>query len=139
MILGEEVFNQVYATLDDNLALSMFSPTMTPYIPSLEEANFPSVVLSQIDYGLSAETLNHRQKRYLVSLEAQVFTVDNAIAHKRVIANELADIVEETIDGYGFLTVSREVIPNFVENIYRVVLRFTGYVDLDTLTIYRFE
>lgn len=138
----DEVFNEIYQALSNQLAISENNPygsVIEPYVPTYEFDSLPMIVLSQLDYRLTDETLEKLEKKHEVVIEAQVYANTKSGVDKRVIANQLSDLVENTIQNtYGLGLEMSNVIPNVEENIYRVVLRFRGFVDDDTKVIYRF-
>lgn len=138
----DEVFDEIYQSLASELDIEYSNPygaIIEPYIPTQEFDEFPIIVLSQIDYRLSNETLNKNEKQHEIVLEAQIFAIDKDGVHRRVIANQVADLVEQIIqDNYGLGLQMSNVIPNVDENIYRIVLQFRGYVYDNTKVIYRF-
>ena len=140
-MVREEVFQEILEYIDNAFSdteLNPYGATILPFIPSYEEAQFPLVVMSQVEYALNQETLNKREKKHAIGLEVNVFAIDTATTNKRTIANSVADLVESIIqDTYGLKLESSETIPNLQENVYRIVMRFTGLVDDDTKVIYR--
>ena len=140
-MVREEVFQEILEYINDELetqGLNPYGATILPYIPSYEQARFPLIVMSQVEYALNQEALNKREKKHAIGLELNVFAIDTATVNKRTIANSVADLVESIIqDTYGLKLESSETIPNLQENVYRIVMRFTGLVDDDTKIIYR--
>ena len=137
----EEVFDEISAYITTQLANGTKNPygaTLLNVIPTLEEANFPTIVITQIEYSLDDETLAKTEQKHRVSIEAQIFAVSTATVNRRTIANQLADLVEDCIANYyGFTLESALPVQNLVENIYRVVMRFSGLIDDTTKKIYR--
>ena len=138
----DEIFDEIYQSLENELEIELSNPyeaIILPYFPSYEFDELPVIILSQIDYRLTNETLNKKEKQHEIVLEAQIFAIDKSNVNKRVIANQLGDLVETIIqDNYGLRLENSSVIPNVDENIYRIVLRFRGYVYDDNKTIYRY-
>lgn len=137
----EDAFNDISSALETKLAdenLNPYGAELVNEIPNSMPNNMnPQIVLTQIDYGLSRETLAKTEKKHTFSIEAQIFAIDSADTHRRVIANDIADLVETHIDGYGMTLESSNVIPNLQENVFRVILRFGGLIDDNTGIIYR--
>ena len=137
----EDAFNDISSALETKLANALLNPygaELTNEIPESMPNNLnPQIVLSQIDYGLGGETLSKTERKHTFSIEAQIFAIDSATVHKRVIANNIADLVETHIDGYGMTLETSQVIPNLQENVFRIVLRFSGLIDDNTEIIYR--
>jgi len=139
----EEVFDEIFSTLETQLQNPLLNPygaTALSVIPSFDETQFPTIVLEQFNFGLNRETLNKAEKKYLISIQADVFAINQGTTHARTIANDLTELVRTVLeDTYGFQLVSSEPTPNLVENVYRKTSRFTALVDNDTKVIYRFE
>lgn len=64
-----------------------------------------------------------------VTYEAQVFANDR---FKKSTANTIAQIVDETMRGLGFLRTFKNPIPNVDTTIYRIALRYTAVVENPT-------
>lgn len=137
----EDVLDELCSTLDTKLTDELLNPygaELFRVIPNVYPNNkFPIIVLSQLDYTFGNETLDKLEKNYILSIEANIFAVDNDDTHKRVIANDVCELVNTHIDGYGLRLDSRDVIPNLQENVYRIVLRFSGRIDVNNEVIYR--
>lgn len=137
----EDVFAEISSTLDTKLSDELLNPygaEMTDFIPDVfPDGVNPQIVLSQLDYSLGSESLNKSRKQFMISIEANIFTVDQATTHKRIIANDVCDMVYEHIDGYGLRLDMRDITPNLQENVYRITMRFSGLVDEHTEVIYR--
>lgn len=136
----EEVFDEIYSAIVDAIDLDgTYDASVLTYIPSYKFDEFPVIVLSQIDYRLDRESLSKTQKKHSITIEAQVFGVDvDGGDDSRTIVNHLSNLVEQVIqDDYGLRLDMSEVIPNIDEYVYRVVQRFSGLVDDDTMVIYR--
>lgn len=137
----EEVFTDIY----EELALRLANPTLNPYgasitsfVPPLQDGIFPNITLYQGDYRLHKEALNKTEQKYYVMITAEVYAVNTPTQTKRIIANQVADLVETTIkDDYGFSLMGSDPVPNLDENIHRIMLRFSAIIDADSLTIYR--
>lgn len=138
----DEIFDEIYQSLSTELGITLSNPygaIVEPYIPSYEFDKLPLIVLSQIDYRLHKEALNKNEKQHEIVIEAQIFAIDKNGTNKRVIANQVADLVESILqDNYGLGLEMSNVIPNVDENVYRVALRFRGYVYDNNKIIYRF-
>lgn len=137
----DEVFEEIYGymntLLEENSEL-YDNAIVLPYLPSQDFNDLPVIVLSQLDYRLSGETLAKTEKKHEFTIEAQIFTIDTQTDHRRTVGNRIADMVEDVIQNdYGLRLESSSVIPNLNENIYRIFLRFVGVIDDDTLIIYR--
>lgn len=64
-----------------------------------------------------------------VTYEAQIFTNDR---YKKSTAYAIANIVDETMRGLGFLRTFKNPIPNVDDTIYRIALRYTAVVENPT-------
>lgn len=139
MITRDEVFDEIYQAIVDKLNIeNPYNATVLSYIPSYRFDEFPVIVLQQIDYHLSGETLSKSEKKHALAIEAQVFAIDIPNVNRRTIANSLADMVEDVIQNdFGLGLDMSEVIPNIDEDVYRVVLRLSGIIDDDSKIIYR--
>lgn len=137
----EDVLDELCSTLETKLSNELLNPygaELFAFIPNVYPNNkFPIIVLSQLDYSLGSETRDKLEKNYLISIEANIFSVDNDDTHKRVIANDVCELVNAHIDGYGLRLDTRDVMPNLQENVYRIVLRYSGRIDVNTGIIYR--
>jgi hypothetical protein len=137
----DEVFDEIYASLQvklNNATLNPYGATMTNTIPNiLPDSDFPLIVLSQLDYSLNRETLDKEKRKYSFSIECNVFSVNEGSVYARTIANQISNLTELHIDGYGLRLDMSDVVPNLQENVYRVLQRFSGVVDADSKIIYR--
>lgn len=137
----EDVFEEISSSLDTKLSDALLNPygaEKTDFIPNeFPNNDNPQIVLSQLDYSLGSESLDKIRKQFTISIEVDIFTVDQATTHKRIIANDVCDMVYEHIDGYGLRLDMRDVTPNLQENVYRITMRFSGKVDEHTEIIYR--
>lgn len=137
----EDVFAEISSTLDTKLSNELLNPygaEMTDFIPNVFPDNVnPQIVLSQLDYSLGSESLDKSRKQFMISIEVDIFTVDQATTHKRVIANDVCDMIYEHIDSYGLRLDMRDITPNLQENVYRITMRFSGKIDEHTEIIYR--
>jgi hypothetical protein len=137
----EDVFDEISSALDTKLSDEESNPygaVAYNFIPNTFPNNqFPIIVLSQLDYTLSKETLDKEEREYTVSIEANIFAIDTPTTHKRLIANDVCELVFGVIDGYGLRLDMRDVLPNLQENVYRIVMRFSGRIDENRAVIYR--
>lgn len=137
----DEVFDEIYESIAlalEDTELNPYGATILSYVPSQRFDEFPVIVLSQLDYRLDRESLGKTEKKHAFTIEAQIFSIDNATDNRRTIGNNIANIVEDVIqNNYGLTLDMSSVIPNLDENIYRIMLRFTGLIDDDTKIIYR--
>lgn len=138
----DEIFDEIYQSVSSELAIQLSNPygaIVEPYIPPYEFDELPLIVLSQVDYRLHKEALNKTEKQHEIVIEAQIFAINKDNVNKRVIANQLGDLVETILqDNYGLGLEMSNVIPNVDENVYRIALRFRGYVYDNNKIIYRF-
>jgi len=137
----EQVFDEIYASLQtklNNALLNPYGATMTNTIPNiLPDSDFPLIVLSQLDYLLNRETLDKGKRKYSFSIECNVFAINEGTTYARTIANQVSNLTELHIDGYGLRLDMSDVVPNLQENVYRVLQRFSGVIDVDSEVIYR--
>ena len=137
----DEVFDEIYEAIALKLEDSELNPDgaiILSYVPSKEFDAYPVVVLSQLNYRLDRETLGKTEKKHAFTIEAQIFSIDKPLKNRREIGNNIANIVEDVIQNdYGLTLDMSNAIPNLDENIYRIMMRFTGLIDDDTKIIYR--
>lgn len=94
---------------------------------------------SQFPYVSVYEISNSQPSRYIdntgnelyneVTYEAQIFTNDR---YKKYTANTIANIVDETMRGLGFLRTFKNAVPNIDTTIYRIALRYTAVIENPT-------
>jgi len=138
----ESVFDEIFGAIETALGVVLDNPYGAVVMntePPLEERIFPLIVCKQTNYYLKDETLSHTDKQHRITVEAQIYAINQESVHKRVIANSLADLVVPIIqDTYGLKLEFGQSVPNFAdENVYRIVLRFSGVLRDSTEVIYR--
>lgn len=135
----DEVIDEIYQAIVNRLdGEDTYGASVLSYISSYQFDEFPVIVLNQLNYSLSRETLSKTEKKHRLVIEAQIFAIDKPTIDSRTIANDLSDLVEDVIQNdFGLRLDTSDVIPNVVESVYRVVLRFSGIIDDDSKIIYR--
>lgn len=135
----DEVIDEIYQAIVERLDNEdTYGASVLSYISSYQFDEFPVIVLNQLNYSLSGETLSKTEKKHRLVIEAQIFAIDQTSTDSRTIANYLSDLVEDVIQNdFGLRLDTSDVIPNVVESVYRVVQRFSGIIDDDSKIIYR--
>jgi len=133
----EEMFDYLKTQLSDE-EINPYGATLLDTIPSVEPNVFPLIVMTQMDYVFATETLGKTNKRFTLPIEVNIFTIKSGANKKETIAKQLANVVKEVLfDHYGMSLDVFDRQPNLIENVYRIVMRFSCLVDEDTEIIYR--
>lgn len=92
---------------------------------------FPYVSVYELNSAVPQRYVDNTGKELYneVTYEAQIFTNDRV---KKSTANAIAQIVDETMRGLGFLRTFKNPIPNVDTTIYRIALRYTAVVENPT-------
>lgn len=92
---------------------------------------FPYVAVYELNSAVPQRYVDNTGKELYneVTYEAQIFTNDRV---KKSTANAIAQIVDETMRGLGFLRTFKNPIPNVDTTIYRIALRYTAVVENPT-------
>jgi len=133
----EEMFDYLNTQLSD-VEINPYGAVLLDTIPSVEPSVFPLIVMTQMDFTFATETLGKTHKRFTLPIEVNIFTIKSGANKKETIAKQLANVVKEVLfDHYGMRLDVFDRQPNLIENVYRIVMRFSCLVDEDTEIIYR--
>lgn len=131
------IFNSMFAVAKQYIITnSMYSPYVLPLNPENSKI-FPLVVIEQIDDPMIRETLDKKEKKYQITIEINIFAIDNTTTDKTIIAEELTYLVDEVFeDTLGMRRTENAPIPNIDDLVYRKHLRYKGIYDLEQNKMY---
>lgn len=128
------IFNQVYTLLNDTL-IAYDSNIATSSVYTNTPSKYPFVSLEEIDNSVYEQGSDCCEIENFVNVDYEV-NIYTQNANKKSKADGIADVVDTLMKSKGFTRVSRNILQDTNETIYRIVMRYTGIVSKDHI-IYR--
>lgn len=131
------IYNDMFANAKEYIQTnSVYSPYVLPLHPENSKI-FPLVIIEQLNDPMISETLDKQERKYQITIEVNIFAIDNTTTDNITIAEELTGLVNTYFeDTCGMRRTDNTPIPNIDDLVYRKHLMFTGIYDIEQNKMY---